>query len=118
MATSSSGDGAKVTATGFRTQAYYLPAALHERLKAAWFALQNDDGPDSSPTLSALVARLMLEEAQRLEERYNAGQPFPPAPKGARGQDPEAIRRQGDWLAEQWRGSRATPAAANPDETA
>lgn len=70
-------------ATGNRLRGYFLPVGLHQRIKAAWWATR--DTADSAPTLASLIAQLLDAGAAGLEERYNAGGPFPPAPEGARG---------------------------------
>lgn len=74
---------ARTTATGYRSVSYYLPAALHARLKAAWWATR--DCPDGAPTLSALVEGIFLEYVTKAELEHNDGRPFPPAPRGAQG---------------------------------
>lgn len=94
------------TANGYRSHAYYIPSALHERLKAAWWATRGEDAPDGSPSLSAKVAQLFAIEADRLEQKHNGGEPFPPAPKNARGVDPEGSKRQGDFMSGVWSGRR------------
>ncbi|WP_152545292.1 hypothetical protein [Microbacterium sp. CH12i] len=81
-----------------RYVAYYLPALLHTRLKAAWWATRSA----TSPTLSALVERVFVEEASRLEGSHNAGEVFSPAPDSARGVSVAAARRQGEWLRREW----------------
>jgi hypothetical protein len=81
---------------GHRSHAYYLRSELHERLKAAWWATNSD------LTLSLFVAKAMAAEAERLELEHNAGEAFPLAPKGARGVDPAASRRQGQFMTELW----------------
>lgn len=97
---------AHVTANGYRSHAYYLPTALHERLKAAWWATKDEPAPDGEPSLATKVARLFEEEAERLEQKFNGGEPFPPAPRRARGVDPEASRRQGEFMTGVWSKSR------------
>lgn len=91
---------AKTTATGYRTIAYYLPAALQDRLKAAWWATK--DLEDGAPSLNALVELVLTQEAERLEQAHNAGEPFPPAPEGARGINRVAAERQGEWQRAEW----------------
>lgn len=78
-----SGPAARTTATGYRSVSYFLPAALHARLKAAWWGTR--EFSDGAPTLSALVERIFLEYVTRVELEHNAGVPFPPAPRGAQG---------------------------------
>ncbi len=62
---------------------YFLPAAVHTRLKAAWWGTR--EMPDGAPTLSALVERIFLTHVIALELEHNAGAPFPSAPRGAQG---------------------------------
>ncbi|WP_292726560.1 hypothetical protein [Microbacterium sp. UBA837] len=83
-----------------RNHSYFLPDAVHARAKAAWWATRDRDA--GYPSMSSMVAALLTEEATRLEEKYNAGAPFPEAPIGARGVDPEAARRQAEMMASLW----------------
>ena len=91
---------AKTTATGYRTIAYYLPAALQDRLKAAWWGTKELE--DGAPSLNALVELVLIQEAERLEHLHNDGRPFPPAPEGARGINRVASERQGEWQRAEW----------------
>lgn len=102
-----------VTATGYRTIAYYLPAELQERLKAAWWATR--DLADGAPSLNALVELVLTQEAERLEQAHNDGLPFPPAPEGARGRSRAAAERQGEWLSAEW-ARRREEAKAKDDQ--
>ena len=86
------------TSTEHRYVAYYLPADLHARLKAAWWGTRST----AVPTLSALVETVFITEATRLEEHHNAGATFPAAPDSARGVSGAAARRQGEWLRREW----------------
>lgn len=100
-------DDAAATPRGYRSHAYYLHTQQHhERLKAAWWGTRHTEQPvdedDLAPSLNALVARLFEAEAARLEAKYNAGEPFPPAPKQARGVDPSATSRQGQTMTDLW----------------
>lgn len=90
--------------TEYTYVAYYLPSELHSRIKAAWWALREQ--PGASPSLSALVERLLAAEARRLEQEHNAGDQFPPAPARARGVSSSAARRQGEWLRQEWQSRR------------
>ena len=81
------------TATGYRSIAYRVPAVLHARLKAAWWATR--DEPDGAPSLAGLVERAFTEEVSRLEQRHNAGRPFPPAPQRAQGPNPRGVSGYG-----------------------
>jgi hypothetical protein len=56
---------------------------LHARLKAAWWATR--DEPEGAPSLAGLVEISFLREAEQLEQLYNEGEPFPPAPARAQG---------------------------------
>ncbi|MDZ7881913.1 MAG: hypothetical protein U5N53_02890 [Mycobacterium sp.] len=77
-------------ASGYRHQTYYLPVALHARLKAAWWATK--DKPEGAPALAGLVEVAFEREASHLGELYNEGVPFPPAPAKARGISRAAAR--------------------------
>lgn len=94
------------TANGYRSHAYYIPTALHERIKAAWWATRGEEAPDGSPSLSTKVAQLFADEAARLEAKHNGGELFPQAPKNARGVDPEASKRQSQFMSGIWSGRR------------
>lgn len=73
----------RATATGYRSTPYFLQSALHERLKAAWWATRTQN--DGAPTLSALVERIFLEHCASVEAEHNSGAPFPSAPQRAQG---------------------------------
>lgn len=109
---------AVVTATGYRTIAYYLPAELQERLKAAWWGTRDLD--DGAPSLNALVELVLTQETERLEQAHNEGRPFPPAPEGARGRSRLAAERQGEWLSAEWarRREAAQRQTSKPDDNA
>lgn len=92
----------RVSASGYRPHTYYIQNAAHERLKAAWWALVNEEGAQQR-SLSALVEALILDEAERLEAEHNAGRPFPTAPQRARIVDPEGVRRQAETASEYMR---------------
>ena len=101
-------------ATGYRHQTYYLPVALHARLKAAWWSTR--DEPEGAPSLAGLVEVAIGREADRLEQLYNSGDPFPPAPAKARGISRTAAQRQGEWLRGEWerrRQAQTPPADAD-----
>ena len=87
-------------AAGYRHQTYYLPVALHARLKAAWWSTREE--PEGEPALAGLVEVAFMREADRLEQLYNEGAPFPPAPAKARGVSRAAAQRQGEWLRGEW----------------
>lgn len=88
----------------YRTRSYYLRIALHQRLKAAWWGLRQD--PAGYPSLSLLVEAIFEATSSRLENAYNNGAPFPPAPARARGTSAEAAQRQGEWLRREWQQRR------------
>lgn len=96
--------GAATNRDGYRARAYYLPAQLHDRLKATWWATRSSCV--GAPTLSALVESLFTEEAVRLERRHNGGRRFPEAPERARGVSSTAAQRQGEWLRQEWQARR------------
>ena len=102
-------------AAGYRHQTYYLPVALHARLKAAWWATK--DKPEGAPALAGLVEVAFEREASHLEQLYNEGVAFPPAPAKARGISRAAAQRQGEWLRGEWERRRQaqTPPNATDD---
>jgi hypothetical protein len=100
----SQGSGGAVS-EDHRYVAYYLPADLHARLKAAWWATRDA----TSPTLSTVVEQVFVSEASRLEARHNDGAPFPAAPESARGVSAAAARRQGEWMRREWEARRGEP---------
>lgn len=85
-----------------RLVAYYLPADLHARLKATWWALRDA----RTPALSSVVEALFLGAAAALEQRHNGGVPFPAAPDSARGVSRAAAVRQGEWMRREWENRR------------
>jgi hypothetical protein len=92
-----------VSPTGYKPQAYYLPVEVHERLKAAWWALHDKNvDPAVAETLAEYVANLLGDEATRLEQTYNGGNRFPPAPRRARGTRVEARQRQSEYMTQVW----------------
>lgn len=84
---------------------YYLPLAVHERFVSAWAGTRTQ--PDAAASVSARAAELLEAEAARLERAFNDGQPFPPAPPGARGVDPAVARQQGETMAKIWQKRRS-----------
>lgn len=94
------------SAKRYKPQAYYLPVELHERFKAAWWATRDEPEPDGAGSMAIKVERLLSAEAARLEERYNAGQPFPSAPRRARGISPAGTQRQREHMEEYWSARR------------
>ena len=49
--------------------------------------------PGEAYNLSELAGRVLLAEVRRLEERYNAGQPFPPVDSVPPGPVPAGVER-------------------------
>ncbi|WP_141677804.1 hypothetical protein [Microbacterium oleivorans] len=76
----------RASATGYRSFSYFIPTALHIRLKAAWWATR--DEVDGAPSLAGLVEVAFAREACHLEKTYNEGNPFPAPPPRARGANP------------------------------
>ena len=99
----------------YKPQAYYLPVELHERFKAAWWATRGEPAPDGAGSMGAKVERLLEEECLRLEELYNQGEPFPPAPKRARGTTGEGTQRQRAFMERYW-SDRREGAGEDPAE--
>lgn len=95
-------------AVGYSHQTYYLPAALHARLKAAWWSTRDEQ--EGASSLAGLVAAAFVREADRLEGLYNSGTPFPLAPARARGINRTAAQRQGEWLRGEWERRRQAQA--------
>lgn len=81
-----------------RLVAYYLPADLHARIKATWWARRNAQ----TPALSTVVETLFTEAAAELEATHNGGARFPLAPDSARGVSRAAASRQGEWMRREW----------------
>lgn len=88
----------------YRMHSYYIPTTPHRRLLAAWWWTRQESGGYAS--VSALMAERIPARAEELEREFNAGNPFPPAPKSARGVDPAAARRQSEKLSAQWQRAR------------
>ena len=61
-------------------RSFYLPRDLVDRARAAVHATASQ--PGESYNLSELAGRVLAAEVRRLEERYNAGRPFPSVPPG------------------------------------
>ena len=84
---------------------YYIPVETHDRFVAAWAGTRSH--PAAAASVSALAAEALEAETVRLEEHFNGGAPFPPAPESARGFDPTTARRQGVIMSEIWQQRRA-----------
>lgn len=84
---------------------YYIPLAVHQRFVSAWAGARGEHLAAAS--VSALAAELLEAEAGRLEQEFNEGEPFSPAPPRARGVDPTAARRQGEIMSEIWQQRRS-----------
>lgn len=68
--------------TGLRAHSHYTPNELEERAKNAWYWTQLE--VDGFNTKSELVIAGMTLMCELLEEQYNDGQAFPPAPEQTR----------------------------------
>lgn len=90
--------------SGRRARAYYLPSALHDRFKAAWWATR--DQQTGKPALNELVETLFATAAAHLEQEHHAGHRFPPAPARARGVSAEGAQRQGERQRQLWQARR------------
>lgn len=90
--------------SGRRARAYYLPASLHDRFKAAWWATR--DQQTGKPALNELVESLFAAAAAHLEQMHNDGHRFPPAPARARGVSAEGAQRQGERQRQLWQARR------------
>lgn len=91
----------------FADRSFYLPIAVTARFRAAWWATR--DTEDGAGSASALLAQAMDDAAERLEREYNGGQPFPPAPPGARGVSREGRDRLRAGQARRWASKREDP---------
>lgn len=98
----------------YRARSYYLPAALHQRMKAAWWATRAD--PDGFATLSLLVEDIFTATSDELELLYNNGSRFNDAPETARGVSAAAAQRQSEWLRKEWQ-QRRLHASDEPEQT-
>ena len=88
------GDGratAQPDEPGPRARSFYLSRELVDRARAAVHATSSR--PGESHNLSELAGRVLLAEVRRLEERYNAGRPFPPVQSVPPGPGPAGIER-------------------------
>ena len=72
-------------------RSFYLSRDLVDRARAAVHATSGR--PGESHNLSELAGRVLLAEVRRLEERYNAGRPFPPVASVPPGPGPAGIER-------------------------
>jgi centromere-binding protein ParB len=72
-------------------RSFYLPRDLVDRARAAVHATASE--PGESHNLSELAGRVLAVEVSRLEERYNAGRPFPPVASVPPGPGPAGIER-------------------------
>lgn len=88
------------------SRSYFLPVSTHQRLVDAWAATRTTAA--GAPSVSNLAARILAAEAERLERTHNSGAPFEPAPRGARGVNPAAARRQSEAMSEAWRRRRSS----------
>jgi hypothetical protein len=72
-------------------RSFYLSREVVDRARAAVHATASE--PGEAHNLSELAGRVLLAEVHRLEERYNAGQPFPPVDSVPPGPGPAGIER-------------------------
>ncbi len=72
-------------------RSFYLSRELVDRARAAVHATASEQG--EAHNLSELAGRVLQAEVHRLEERYNAGQPFPPVDSVPPGPGPAGIER-------------------------
>ena len=72
-------------------RSFYLSRELVDRARAAVHATSSQ--PGEAHNMSELAGRTLLTEVLRLEERYNAGQPFPPVASVPPGPGPAGIER-------------------------
>jgi hypothetical protein len=72
-------------------RSFYLSRELVDRARAAVLATSSQ--PGEAHNLSELAGRMLLTEVRRLEERYNAGQPFPAVESVPPGPGPAGIER-------------------------
>lgn len=97
--------------TGLRAHSHYTPNELEERAKNAWYWTQLE--ADGFNTKSELVIAGMTLMCELLEEQYNDGQLFPPAPEQTRrGPSPAGTARQSQAMRAYWNRRRT------PDESA
>ncbi|ABS06086.1 hypothetical protein [Kineococcus radiotolerans] len=93
--------------TGLRAHSHYTPKELEERAKNAWYWTQLE--VDGFNTKSELVIAGMTLMCELLEEQYNDGQLFPPAPEQTRrGPSPAGSARQSQAMRAYWN-RRRTP---------
>jgi hypothetical protein len=72
-------------------RSFYLSRELVDRARAAVQATSRQ--PGEAYNLSELAGRVLLAEVCRLEERYNAGRPFPPVDSVPPGPGPAGVER-------------------------
>jgi hypothetical protein len=72
-------------------RSFYLSREVVDRARAAVHATASE--PGEAHNMSELAGRMLLAEVRRLEERYNAGQPFPPVDSVRPGPGPAGIER-------------------------
>jgi hypothetical protein len=72
-------------------RSFYLSRELVDRARAAVHATSRQ--PGEAYNLSEMAGRVLLAEVRRLEERYNAGRPFPPVDSVPPGPGPAGVER-------------------------
>jgi hypothetical protein len=72
-------------------RSFYLSRDLVNRARAAVNATSGE--PGEAYNLSELAGRVLWAEVRRLEDRYNAGRPFPPVDSVPPGPGPAGVER-------------------------
>lgn len=72
-------------------RSFYLSRDLVDRARAAVWATKSE--PGEAYNVSELAGRGLAAEVRRLEERYNAGRPFPPVASVPSGPSPAGVER-------------------------
>lgn len=103
--------------TGLRAHSHYTPNELEERAKNAWYWTQLE--ADGFNTKSELVIAGMTLMCELLEEQYNDGQLFPPAPEQTRrGPSPAGTARQSQAMRAYWSRRRTLDGQLAPNRDA
>ncbi len=72
-------------------RSFSLPRDLVDRARAAVHATSRQ--PGEAYNMSELAGRVLLAEVRRLEQSYNAGEPFPPVASVPPGPGPAGVER-------------------------
>lgn len=98
--------------TGYRAHSHYTPDELELRARNAWYWTQLE--PEGFNTKSELVVAGMTLICEMLEDLYNDGQPFLPAPDDIRrGPSPAGAARQSAAMRAWWT-ARSNGAGTEP----